>query len=267
MSLSDLISKPDLVAGVTHIYLRSIGSPTDIPAPETSVQDRLVRDNVISGDCRAISDNFGPRRAYACLEWYRQIQKPDYWSEFLGRVSIRRKSVLDIGCGPGVTVAQCIERGAASVVGLDSDIEYLSIASELIGGDSRASLCNATAERLPIRDQSFDVVVCRVALNYMPLDTVISEVARVLKRDGTFCVIVHGFWYYYRMLFANPRRRAYGLSVIKNGLVRLVKKGERERFLAVRPLSSAARRAGLHMQEHWSPASRSDYFGAVFRRS
>ncbi|HET6371859.1 MAG TPA: methyltransferase domain-containing protein, partial [Candidatus Polarisedimenticolia bacterium] len=69
--------------------------------------------------------------------------------------------VLEVGCGPGITLDAIAGRTVATgfVVGVDSSCRMLGIAHQRLdsAGGRRASLVQADGTRLPFRDCSFDV--------------------------------------------------------------------------------------------------------------
>jgi malonyl-CoA O-methyltransferase len=88
--------------------------------------------------------------------------------------------VLDLACGTGRYARIARECGAASVVGLDNSLAMLQANSE-------TQLGLATCEVLPLRDESFDVVICGLALGHLPqrvLIPALREMCRVLKKGG-----------------------------------------------------------------------------------
>jgi SAM-dependent methyltransferase len=61
----------------------------------------------------------------------------------------------------------------------------LSIAAHKLGGEKRTSLILSPAERLPFPDNTFDVVTCLEALEFMTNpDAVLAEIVRVLRPGG-----------------------------------------------------------------------------------
>ncbi|NYH92075.1 methyltransferase domain-containing protein [Actinopolymorpha rutila] len=89
--------------------------------------------------------------------------------------------VLDAACGTGRHAQYLAELGH-EVVGVDSSPEMLDRAGiKVPGGDFRAG----EIDRLPFPDESFDSLVCALALTYQPrLDPTLAEFARVLRPGG-----------------------------------------------------------------------------------
>lgn len=95
------------------------------------------------------------------------------------------RTVLDIGTGEGQLsrVASGVS-GVERVVGIDPTWEQISEASRR---SSKIDYIKAEASLIPFRDESFDTVVaCLVFEHIADLSGAISEVSRVLKRDGSF---------------------------------------------------------------------------------
>jgi ubiquinone/menaquinone biosynthesis C-methylase UbiE len=76
--------------------------------------------------------------------------------------------LLDVGCGPYFADFEC------TVVGIDPSIELLK--------QTKIPVCQAIAEALPFKDNSFDVIVSITALqNFEDLDKALDEIKRVGK--------------------------------------------------------------------------------------
>ena len=94
--------------------------------------------------------------------------------------------VLDLACGTGDFCELAAERGAR-VIGVDFALQMLRRA-KIRGLDF--SFVQADAEWLPFRTGSVDVVTCGFALrNFVVLDAVMREIARILKPGGRVALI------------------------------------------------------------------------------
>ena len=87
-------------------------------------------------------------------------------------------TVLDLACGTGRYSLIARECGAKTVLGLDNSPAML-----------RASpirhIAQATCEVLPLSSESFDLVICGLALGHLPVLTpTMCEIKRVLKPGG-----------------------------------------------------------------------------------
>lgn len=118
------------------------------------------------------------------LDWRRnEILRPTVLS-ILGDVAAR--DALDAGCGPGWLSLELVRRGAR-VIGIDASAQMLGIAAERARSArlklqlARADLCRP----LPLRRDSFDVVLCHMVLMDIPdIHLALAEFARVLRPSG-----------------------------------------------------------------------------------
>src|SRR5262245_51310958 len=98
--------------------------------------------------------------------------------------------VLDVGCGSGAVTREIARRVGRRglAVGLDPSPELLAVARELAqeaGVGDRLEFHEGDALRLPLSDQSFDVVVCVTVLSHVPRgEAAIPELVRVLRPGG-----------------------------------------------------------------------------------
>ena len=100
---------------------------------------------------------------------------------------VRGKDVLEFGCGGGQW-SIALARGGARPVGLDLSTRQLGHAARLMSeAGERFPLVNANAERVPLADESFDVVFCdHGAMTFADPYVTVPEVARVLRPGGLF---------------------------------------------------------------------------------
>jgi len=94
--------------------------------------------------------------------------------------------VLDIGCGAGQTMIAAYPDRVC--FGLDVDLEALKMGLTLT---DRVRFTQGTAERLPFRSESFDLVVARVSLPYTNLRKSLPEIYRVLRPGGRIWATLH----------------------------------------------------------------------------
>jgi SAM-dependent methyltransferase len=105
-------------------------------------------------------------------------------------LSLRHKSVLDIGCGSGGITLHLVEKHGARATGLDIEEPVVSVArrrAEQRCLSERALFVWAAPGPLPFPDAAFDVVFSKDALLHVPdKDALFAEIFRVLKRGGVF---------------------------------------------------------------------------------
>ena len=106
----------------------------------------------------------------------------------LGRLA-PGEDVLDIGCGAGTDtlVAAQMVAPAGKVTGIDMTPEMLSRARAAAAemGAENVDFVEGDVEKLPLPDESFDVVISNGVIDLIPdKDAVFSEIFRVLRPGG-----------------------------------------------------------------------------------
>jgi SAM-dependent methyltransferase len=109
-------------------------------------------------------------------------------------------AILDLGCGAGQELLPFLEKTGAICVGADSAAALGKMTSRTFGDERRAAFVRSEGENLPFADESFDVVLCRVALPYMNNKKAIAEIARVLKPNGVLLLKTHAPLYYFGLI-------------------------------------------------------------------
>lgn len=103
--------------------------------------------------------------------------------------------VLDVGCGTGVVARMASDKVGSdgTVVGLDINPGMLAIAASLLPPDRSIEWHEASAESMPLPDQSFDVVLCQSSLQFMEdKPAALEEMHRVLATGGRMALNVPG---------------------------------------------------------------------------
>jgi arsenite methyltransferase len=99
------------------------------------------------------------------------------------------EDVLDIGCGAGmdtlVAAQMTGQKGTVTGIDMTPDMAAKARRSAAEMGLSNVTIVDGSAERLPFRDASFDVVISNGVIDLIPdKDAVFSEIARVLRPGG-----------------------------------------------------------------------------------
>lgn len=104
---------------------------------------------------------------------------------------VRGRRVLDVGCGFG-RHALGFSLAGGRVTGIDFQHNYLRLSSAFAAQMQVAppSVARARAEALPFRSGSFDVVFCRLVINYVAITRTLDEFARVLAPGGILVLVV-----------------------------------------------------------------------------
>lgn len=115
---------------------------------------------------------------------------PEMRSECLMLLDINDKDrVLDIGCGTGFGTEGLLEH-THDVHGLDQSVHQMEKAWEKLGKHDPVRFYLGDAERLPFKDETFDVVWSSGSIEYWPnpVET-LREARRVTKPGGQILVV------------------------------------------------------------------------------
>jgi SAM-dependent methyltransferase len=112
-------------------------------------------------------------------------------SRLLRRVEIaRRRRVLDLGCGRGTVSGELSRRSGGLVVAADRLFDALR---DDVAPFGRAARIAADAARLPLADESFDLVFCQMTLLWMDAAGAAAEAFRVLRPGGALVALEPDF--------------------------------------------------------------------------
>ena len=103
--------------------------------------------------------------------------------------------VLDVACGTGIVARLAAAKVGPSgaVSGLDIHPGMISEARQVCADQPQFSWHVADAQSLPLPEESFDVVLCQMGLQFMPGKlAALREMRRVLKPGGRLLVNVPG---------------------------------------------------------------------------
>ena len=122
---------------------------------------------------------------------------PEYYEEFLREMeytkSFRKKiyeeiglknarRVLEVGCRQGYLSKEIREETEAQITAIDSNHVNIADASELVKG---VEFYRETADKLSMRDESFDIVLCHYFFLWKPKPFgSLMELKRVCKKGG-----------------------------------------------------------------------------------
>lgn len=168
--------------------------------------------------------------------------------------------VLDVGCGAGQTLIAAGLSGSTIRCGVDVDVNALLRGRETAGD---VHFVCARAEALPFRDDSFDVVLSRVALPYTNVPIAVREMARIVRTHGSIWLALHEASLAIKTLLNHLRRFqlkgvVFQLYTLINGASlhitgRLLRfpgiKDRYESFQTAHGMTRILRQTGLHVDE------------------
>ena len=124
---------------------------------------------------------------------YASLYRMKLMREFLGNVE--RKTVIDIGCGNG-SISLLVWLLGAEVHSIDISFRALQVARSLRDLNRYTSkfdpnLCHSDAMQLPYQDETFDIICCLEALEFVRDDIpAIAEIERITKPGGLVILFI-----------------------------------------------------------------------------
>lgn len=97
--------------------------------------------------------------------------------------------VLDLACGTGVVARLVADRigDSGAIAGVDVNPDMLAVARDVTPAGVAMEWHQASAERLPLPDHAFDVVLCSLGVQFFSdRPATLREVRRVLTTGGRF---------------------------------------------------------------------------------
>jgi ubiquinone/menaquinone biosynthesis C-methylase UbiE len=117
-------------------------------------------------------------------------------TELVDLAALRRgERIVDIACGTGVVTRLAAERvgGAGTVVGVDVNPGMLAVARATALANPAIDWYEASADRLPLPDEAFDVALCQLGLQFVSdRRAALQEMHRVLAPGGRLLLNVPG---------------------------------------------------------------------------
>lgn len=139
-----------------------------------------------------------------------------YWENFESKIvneliDVKNKVVLDLGCGGGRYALSVCKR-AKQVIGIDISDKMIEIARKKLTPDMSIKFLVGDATCIPFKNEHFDVIVSLGMFEYLKDPTpFLSEINRILKKDGILLFVCHNRNYGCRFL----RKTKFFQQVIK----------------------------------------------------
>ena len=128
------------------------------------------------------------------FDGYRQIhERKDNANELFVKPSLfsmmppmEGKTVIDLGCGYGEHCMEYIQKGAASVVGIDISEKMLAVA-KAENNHPKITYLQMPMEKISCIKEKFDMVTSSLALHYVEdYQTLVHDIHELLKDGGVF---------------------------------------------------------------------------------
>jgi ubiquinone/menaquinone biosynthesis C-methylase UbiE len=96
------------------------------------------------------------------------------------------RSFLDAGCGHAYLI-NALFGTVPNLFAIEPSGEMFLLAKKRVGSD--AEIFQASAEKLPFENESFDMIVSFLSFRYMQWDKALLEMKRTLKQNGVLIII------------------------------------------------------------------------------
>ncbi len=122
--------------------------------------------------------------------YFRSFKKDYRLRSLVQNIKLKKGKLLDIGCGGGMlTESLPYYYPHTSIYGCDVSATAIKYAKKMGSGSVTYGVIKN--KKLPFQNNFFDVCICFDVLEHVPnVDFFLKEVKRVLKKDGSFFVIV-----------------------------------------------------------------------------
>jgi 2-polyprenyl-3-methyl-5-hydroxy-6-metoxy-1,4-benzoquinol methylase len=135
-----------------------------------------------------IMTTYAQAKAYAGIDF---DFEHDYYIRELDRLTYGRniKSILDIGCGPGVLSCKLSNHFNADVLAIDGSESMIDYAKDNFGGNSSVEFQQILLPGyIPVR--TFDLIFCANFLHHLHYPEVLWNTLRTVAQRSTFIFIV-----------------------------------------------------------------------------
>jgi ubiquinone/menaquinone biosynthesis C-methylase UbiE len=162
-----------------------------------------------SGDSRL-------KKAYIKNILENKIEKEIYQISKKNVKNLKRKKILDMGCGLGGFLAVC-RNNKTQAVGMEIDPHAIEVAKLRTGSDENIVL--GDCEKAPLSDNSFDLAVSITVIEHVKNPSkYLKEAHRILKKNGKLIIFAPNYlfpWEGHYKLFWLPYLFPYTKSLFK----------------------------------------------------
>lgn len=106
--------------------------------------------------------------------------------QLLRSKNLKNKTIVDVGCSTGLLESKLIDLDFKKIISFDPSEKAVNFAKKNIN-DKRVSFFVSTADKIPAKDNSTDLVIIFDVIEHVPANTedkVFGEINRVLKKGG-----------------------------------------------------------------------------------
>ncbi len=123
--------------------------------------------------------------------WLERMQKHALQEILKNKTDAPSVAILDIGCGTGQLLSKlALKYKTAKLIGIDLTPAMLKIAKQKLKPYKNIQLQEASVEKLPFKDKSFDYVLTTEAFHHFPdPNKALQEMKRVLKDNSKIILI------------------------------------------------------------------------------
>jgi ubiquinone/menaquinone biosynthesis C-methylase UbiE len=126
-----------------------------------------------------------PQRAFGPVADAYDRARPSYPDDAVDwMIGSGRSMVLELGAGTG-KLTEVLHSAGHDVLATDPLVDMLAVLGRHVPVDHVV----ATAERIPVRSRSIDVVVCGQSFHWFDHDEAMAEIARVLRPGGILALV------------------------------------------------------------------------------
>jgi SAM-dependent methyltransferase len=168
-------------------------------SPAGNFRDELIDHGLIRSDDSLTPLGEDVQYHVSEYKWQTRQRGLDGMLELAGLCSGTR--VLDVGCGAAQTLRQMELDRPIELLGVDTNPRALALGCRFARLQNLpVTLAMATAYALPFRDDSVDLVLSRVALNYMHQRRALTEMVRVLRPGGIIFCRAERIWHDFSLI-------------------------------------------------------------------
>lgn len=148
-----------------------------------------------------------------------------YWRQHLEDLEITAQggTVLEIGSGDGQWLL-AYAQDARKVIGIEPDKTFRECSRKTVSQypdlAKKIVILDGVAERLPLKDESVDVILCAGVFMFTQQELALKEMFRVLKPESKVCLTVNGLGYF--LMYVLNGFRYKSVTKMRYGIIGLI---------------------------------------------